>query len=118
MPRRAVDIGLSAERRRADSARTATHVRRVRQGVKVGMAKVGMMKVGMMKVEMVEVEMVEVGMVEVGMAVEEKSRPHHNANEWDNEQRAVVWKIVNRRVGRICRNGRIIRRRRSGRIGR
>jgi hypothetical protein len=59
---------------------------------------------------------VKVGMAEVAMAVDEKSWPHHNANEWDNEQRTVVWKIVNRRVSRIGPNGRIIPWRRSGRI--
>jgi hypothetical protein len=116
--RRAVDIRLSAERRSADSARSATHVRRRREGVKVGMAEVGMVKARIVKVEMAEVRMVKVEMAEVVPAAEEKSRPRHNADEWDNEQRTVVRKIVNRRIGRICRNGRIIPRRRSRRISR
>ena len=73
------------------------------------------MNAGLVKVEMVKVEMLEVGMVKVGMAVEEKSRPPHNANEWGNEQRTVVRKSVNRRRGR---NGRIILRRRGGWISR
>jgi hypothetical protein len=78
----------------------------------------GLVKVEMVKVEMLEVGMLEVGMVKVGMPVEEKSRPHHSANEWGNEQRTVVRKSVNRRIGRICRNGRIILRRRGGWISR